>query len=59
MLSFCSIGTRVGLILRLSAAVPLNLERDQNFAAVSPRGKPSGVIAKLACIKSPQIACFW
>ena len=37
MLSFCSIGTRVGLILRLSAAVPLNCCRDQNFTADEPQ----------------------
>lgn len=51
MLSFCSIGTRVGLILRLSPAVPLNLLRDQNFAAVRPSGNPSSVTAKLDWIK--------
>ena len=58
MLSFWSIGTRVGLIRRLSAAVPLNLVRDQNLAAVRPSGSPSGAIARLACIRSPQTACF-
>src|SRR3954447_4132712 len=31
MLSLASMGTRVGLTLRLSAAVPLNCRRDQNF----------------------------
>ena len=29
-------GIRVGLTLRLSSAVSLNLERDQNFAAGHP-----------------------
>ena len=52
-------GTRVGLILRLRAVVPLNLFRDQNLAAVSPNGNPFGVMARLACIKSPQTVCFW
>src|SRR3989338_2774356 len=58
MLSFCSIGTRVGLTLRASAFVPLNFSRDQNFAAVSPSGKPSGVTARLACMSMPQIMCW-
>ncbi len=56
MLFFWSIGTRVGLILRLRAAVTLSLLRDQNFAAVSPSGMPSGVVAMLAW--SPQTARF-
>ncbi len=59
ILSFCSIGTRVGFIFRLSAVVPLNLSRDQNFVAVRPSGKPSGVIAKLACISIPQTRYFF
>ena len=42
MLSFCSIGTRVGLIFVLSAAVPLNFLRVQNLIAASPNGKPFG-----------------
>ena len=37
----------------------MNLARDQNLTAVSPSGSPSGVIAKLACIKSSQTVCFW
>jgi hypothetical protein len=53
-LSFCSIGTRVGLIFRLSAVVPLNLSRVQNLAAVSPSGRPSVEKARLACIMMPQ-----
>jgi hypothetical protein len=42
MLSFFSMGTRVGLIFFFSAAVPLNFFRVQNLTAVSPRGKPFG-----------------
>ncbi len=49
-LSFCSIGTRVGLTLRLSAFVPLNFCRDQNFTAASPSGRPSLVTASEACM---------
>ena len=56
MLSFFSMGIRVGLIFLLSALVPLNLLRDQNFTAESPKGNPSVVTAKLECIKIPQIA---
>jgi hypothetical protein len=41
LLSFCSIGTRVGLILRLSAAVPLNFFRVQNLTVAKPSGSPS------------------
>src|SRR5215210_7913545 len=52
MLSLCSIGTRVELILRLSAAVPLNCCRDQNFTAERPRGRPSGVTTRDACMRS-------
>jgi hypothetical protein len=37
MLSFCSIGTRVGLILFLSALVPLNFCRVQNLIAANQR----------------------
>ena len=40
MLSFFSMGTRVGLIFLLSAAVPLNLSRVQNFTAHNPSGNP-------------------
>src|SRR4029077_821001 len=54
MLSFFSMGTRVGLIFLLSAAVPLNLSRVQNFTAHNPSGNPAVVIARLECIKIPQ-----
>ena len=54
MLSFFSIGTRVGLILLLSASDTLNFLRDQNLIAVRPRGSPSVVTAKLECIRIPQ-----
>jgi hypothetical protein len=54
MLSFSSIGTRVGLILRLSAFAPLNFLRDQNLIAANPSGKPSVVTARLECIKMPH-----
>ncbi|RWP34125.1 MAG: hypothetical protein EOR02_00730 [Mesorhizobium sp.] len=53
-LSFSSMGTRVGLIFFLSAAVPLNFVRVQNFLAERPRGRPSSVTARLECIKSPM-----
>lgn len=55
MLYFCSMGTRVGLILPLSAVVAQNRSLDQSLAAVSPSGKPYGVIARLTCISIPQI----
>ena len=58
MLSFFSIGTRVGLILRSSAFVPLNLARVQNLTAASPSGSPSVVTARLACISEPQTVCI-
>ena len=58
MLSFLSIGTRVGLIRRLSAFVPLNLARVQNLIAASPNGSPSVVTARLACISKPQTVCI-
>ena len=45
MLSFFSMGTRVGLIFLLSAADPLNFFRVQNFAAADPSGKPCTVTA--------------
>jgi len=35
MLSFWSIGARVGFTLRLRAVAPLNLARDQNLTAVT------------------------
>lgn len=50
-LSFWLIGTRVGLIFRFSAAVPLNLSRDQTFTAVRPSGSPSGVTASVRDIR--------
>ncbi len=58
MLSLCSIGTRVGLILRFSAAVPLNCWRDQNLMAAKPSGRPSIVTARLACMRRPQTVCI-
>ena len=54
MLSFFSIGTRVGLTFFLSAAVPLNFFRVQNFTAASPNGSPCVVTARLECISIPQ-----
>ncbi|MDG4898383.1 hypothetical protein P9272_33160 [Mesorhizobium sp. WSM4976] len=45
---------RVGPILRMSAAVPLNLSRVQNFTAVSPRGTPCAVTSRLECIRLPH-----
>src|SRR5260221_13561782 len=54
MLSFFSMGTRVGLIFLLRAAVPLNLSRVQNFTAPNPSGSPAVVIARLECIKIPH-----
>lgn len=45
-------GTRVGLIFFLSAAVPLNFVRVQNFMAERPSGRPSSMTARLECIKS-------
>jgi hypothetical protein len=59
VLSFCAMGTRVGLIFRLIAGVPVNVSRDQNFAAVRPSGKPSGVIARLPCNSIPQMTWRW
>ena len=47
MLSFFSMGTRVGLIFLLSAAVPFELVLEsQNFTAHNPSGNPAVVIAK-------------
>ena len=57
MLSFFSMGTRVGLIFFLSAAVPLNFFRVQNLTAASPSGNPSVVTARLECIRMPQTVC--
>ena len=54
MLSFFSMGTHVGLIFLLSAAVPLNLSQVQNFTAHNPSDNPAVVIARLECIKIPQ-----
>ena len=70
MLSFFSMGTRVGLIFLLSAAVPLNLSQGQNFTAHNPSGNPAVVIARLECIKihtgrvhfwdcQPDLVCCW
>jgi hypothetical protein len=59
MLSLRPIGTRVGLILRLRAAVPSNCcWRDQDFTADKPSGKPSSVTARLACMRRPQTVCI-
>jgi hypothetical protein len=55
MLSFLSIGTHVGLILRFNALVPWNLSRFQNLIAASPSGKPSTVVTKLECMRMPQL----
>src|SRR4051812_6442574 len=41
-LSFSSMGTRVGLILRLRALVPLNFLRVQNFMAAKREGQALG-----------------
>src|SRR5947209_2398776 len=57
ILSFCSIGTRVGFTDRFSALVILNLLRVQNLIAVSPSGKPSTVTARLECIRMPHSVC--
>ncbi len=54
MLSFCSMGTRVGLILRFKAAVPLKKARVQTFKAVNPSGSPAVVQARLVCIRMPH-----
>src|SRR5437764_4876942 len=48
VLSFLSIGTRVGLIFFLSALQPLNSLRVQNFMAVRPSGSPAVVTALLS-----------
>lgn len=49
-----SIGIRVGLILFLSACVPLNCLRLQNLTAHSPSGSPCWVMARLECIRNPH-----
>ena len=51
-------GTRVGLTFRLSAAVPLNFSRDQNFTADRPSGSPSVVTTREACMSSPHTVCI-
>ncbi|ESY79537.1 hypothetical protein X740_16590 [Mesorhizobium sp. LNHC221B00] len=43
-----------GIDVRLSASVPLNFVRVQNFTAVRPRGVPVRVTAKLECISTPH-----
>jgi hypothetical protein len=53
-LSFCSIGTGVGLTLLLRALVPLNFWRVQNLTAARPSGTLSVVTTRLECISSPQ-----
>ena len=58
MLSLRSMGTRVGLTFRFRAAVPLSVFRVQNFTAAKPSGSPSGVTARLECIRSPQTVCM-
>src|SRR5712691_7538033 len=57
MLSFFSMGTLVGLIFFLSAAVPLNFFLVQNLMAANPSGTPSIVTARLECIRMPQTVC--
>jgi len=57
MLSFFSMGMRVGLIFFLSAAVPLNFFRVQILTAANPSGSPSVVIARLDYIRMPQTVC--
>jgi hypothetical protein len=52
--SFFSMGTRIGFIFFLSAAVPLNFFRAQNLTAASPSGSPSVVTPRLECIRMPQ-----
>lgn len=54
---FFSIGTRVGLIFFLSAAIPLIFRRLQKLIAANPSGKPWLVSAKLECIRMPQALC--
>ena len=49
MLSFSSIGTRVGLIFFFRAFVPLNVFRDQNVIAASPGGQA------LRCHNEPRM----
>ena len=56
-LSLCSMGTRVGLILRLRAAVPSNVWRDQNFTAERPNGRPCVVTTSEACMSRPHTVC--
>jgi len=57
MLSFFSMGMRVGLTFFLSAAVPLNFFRVQNLTADNPSGSPSIVTTRLECIRMPQTVC--
>ena len=57
MLSFFSMGIRVGLIFFLSAAVPLNFFLVQNLTAANPSGTPAIVTARLECIRMPQTVC--
>jgi hypothetical protein len=42
----------------LSALVPLNSSRVQNFAADNPSGNPSWVTARLECISIPHTVCY-
>ncbi|KRR17824.1 hypothetical protein CQ14_37680 [Bradyrhizobium lablabi] len=59
MLSLVSMGIRVRLTSRLSAATPLNFFLVQNFTALSPSGSPSRVTARLECINIPQVVYVW
>jgi len=55
-LSFCSIGTRVGLMCRWSSERPLNCFLVQNFTAARLSGKPSAVAIRLECMKRLTVA---
>ena len=56
-LSFCSIGTRVGLISGSRQPCPLNFCRFQNLIAASPNGRLSVLTAKLEFISNPHGVC--
>ena len=59
-LSFCSIGTVAGLIVRSAAFVPLSARRDRTLTAASPSGRPSVVTTRRECRSTPQavwVAC--
>lgn len=54
LLPFCSIGTRVGLMCRLSSEQPLNCFLVQNFTAARPSCRPSAVTTRLECARMPH-----